>query len=334
MMTWLFRAALVVGCPLLVYTQINHSPRGFLLGLLVGAVLVGIEAVLEAVKLSTFIFGIVGATAGFFISKSSEFALVQIGNDNWLQLWDRYAILRHFAFAILGAALTIRKLPELDTLDKDILAMGKRRGAELKVLDTSAIIDGRIIDICETRFLSGTLVVPRFVLNELHHLSDSPDTLKRARGRRGLDVLARLQENTELSVRILDRDFDEDDVDAKVVLLAKELGGKVLTTDFNLNKVAAVEGIHCLNVNDLATALKPVILPGEVMTLFVMKEGKEREQGVGYLDDGTMVVVEEGKRHIGKRIDVSVSSILQTSAGRMIFGKAKGERQPHEEHRA
>ena len=327
MMTWIFRAALVIGCPLLVYMQISRTNHGIIVGLIVAAVLVGIEAALEAISIFSFISAILGAIGGIFISKLSDYAMIQIGNETWFQTWDRYAILRHFAFGAMGAILAIRKFPELDTLDKDILTMGKRRGAELKVLDTSAIIDGRVIDICETRFLAGTLVVPRFILNELHHLADSPDTLKRARGRRGLDVLARLQENTEISVRILDRDFAEvEEVDAKVVLLTKELGGKVLTTDFNLNKVAAVEGIHCLNINDLATALKPVILPGEIMTLFVMKDGKEREQGVGYLDDGTMVVVEEGKRFIGKRIDVSVTSILQTSAGRMIFGKAKGEK--------
>lgn len=327
MMTWIFRAALLIGCPLLVYVQITHSRHGILIGLAVGGALVALEAALEAISIFSFISAILGAIGGIFISKLSDYVVVQIGNGIWYQAWDRYAILRHFAFGTMGAILAIRKFPELDTLDKDILTMGKRRGAEIKVLDTSAIIDGRVIDICETRFLSGTLVVPRFILTELHHLSDSPDTLKRARGRRGLDVLARLQENTEISVRILDRDFPEaKEVDAKVVLLTKELGGKVLTTDFNLNKVAAVEGIHCLNVNDLATALKPVILPGEMMTLFVMKEGKEREQGIGYLDDGTMVVVEEGKRFIGKRIEVSVTSILQTSAGRMIFGKAKGEK--------
>ncbi|MEK7746981.1 MAG: PIN domain-containing protein, partial [Elusimicrobiota bacterium] len=215
----------------------------------------------------------------------------------------------------------------LDDLDKDILKMGKRRGAELKVMDTSAIIDGRIVDICETKFLSGTLVVPRFVLQELHQLADSADSLKRARGRRGLDILARLQENVEIPVRIIDKDVaGPSEVDAKVVRLAKDLGAKVVTTDFNLNKIAAIEGVVCLNVNDLTTALKPVVLPGESMSLFIMKEGKEREQGVGYLDDGTMVVVEDGKRHIGKRVDLQVSSILQTSAGRMVFGKFRSEK--------
>jgi uncharacterized protein YacL len=255
MITWIFRAAVIVGCPLVVYTQISHTQHGLIVGFLVGAALVGIEFALEAVSILSAISGILGAIGGIFVSKLSDYALIQLGNETWFQIWDRYAILRHFALGAMGAILAIRKFPELDTLDKDILTMGKRRGAEIKVLDTSAIIDGRVIDICETRFLGGTLVVPRFVLNELHHLADSPDTMKRARGRRGLDVLARLQENSEIIIRILDRDFMEaEEVDAKVVLLTKELGGKVLTTDFNLNKVAAVEGIRCLNINDLATA--------------------------------------------------------------------------------
>ncbi|HVE13883.1 MAG TPA: TRAM domain-containing protein, partial [Elusimicrobiota bacterium] len=251
----------------------------------------------------------------------------QMHRDDLYRVWDKYEMLRNFAMAILGAIVFIRKFPELDTLDKDILASAKKRGADFKVLDTSAIIDGRVVDICETRFLSGQVLVPRFILGELQHLADSPDGMRRARGRRGLDMLARLQEGETVPVKILDRDIPEiEGVDAKVVRLARELGAKVVTTDFNLNKVAALEGVVCLNVNDLTTALKPVVLPGETMTIFVMKEGKEREQGVGYLDDGTMVVVEDGKRHIGKRVDCQVASILQTSAGRMIFTKFKAER--------
>ncbi len=206
-------------------------------------------------------------------------------------------------------------------------AAARRRGAEVKVLDASAIIDGRVVDVCETRFLSGSLVVPRFVQAELHRLAGSSDAMQRARGRRGLDILARLQENPEAPVRIVEKDVpDASDIDTKVVRLAKGLGAKVVTTDFNLNKIAALEGVVCLNINDLGTAIKPVVLPGESMPLFMMKEGKERDQGIGYLDDGTMVVVEDGRRFIGKRVEVGVSSILQNPAGRMVFGRAKGEK--------
>jgi len=203
--------------------------------------------------------------------------------------------------------------------------------AGIKLVDTSAIIDGRIVDICETHFISGALVVPRFIVNDLHALSESADQLKRARGRRGLDILARLQELKNAPLRILDKDLPEiKEVDAKAVRLAHDLGAQVITTDFNIHKLAVLEGVTVLNVNDLSTALKPVVLPGEGMSIFVMKDGKEKEQGVGYLDDGTMVVVEEGRRWIGKRVEVSVYSILQTSAGRMIFAKAKPDAKPQQ----
>ncbi|MBI4386289.1 MAG: TRAM domain-containing protein [Elusimicrobia bacterium] len=324
MMIWIFRIGVLAAFPLLAYSQIGHDKTAVLMGLGFAVFLVAVEAALESVNLLTLISGVLGASGGIFASKLLDYTLLQMGNETWYAAWDHYSLLRHVALGALGMIVAIRKFPELDTLDKDILALGKRRGTEIKVVDTSAIIDGRIMDICETHFLSGNLVVPRFVLQELQHLADSQDTLKRARGRRGLDILSRLQENQDVPIKIMDRDVpDQAEVDAKIVRLARELGGKVLTTDFNLNKIAALEGVQCLNVNDLANSLKPVVLPGETMSVFVMKEGKEREQGVGYLDDGTMVVVEEGKRHIGRRIEVSVASILQTSAGRMIFSKAK-----------
>ena len=327
MSIWLFRAFVVLACPAIVYFQITKTPVGALLGLLVGAAIVGVEVFISQISLLTMISGLLGTASGIIVAKLIDYTVLQMGNEHLYVVWDKYSTLRYFAFGVLGMIIAIRKLPEFDDLDKDILKMVRRRGADLKVLDTSAIIDGRVIDISETKFLSGTIVVPRFILQELHHLSDSPDSLKRARGRRGLDILTRLQENPDIPVKIFDKDVPEvSDVDGKVVRLAKDLGAKVITTDFNLNKIAALEGVICLNVNDLCTALKPIVLPGEGMALFVMKEGKEREQGVGYLDDGTMVVIEDGRRFIGKRVEVAVTSILQTSAGRMIFAKAKGEK--------
>lgn len=327
MSIWLFRLFIVLSCPAIVYFQITPSLKGLGLGFAVGAVIVAVEMLIEGVNLLTIISGVLGTSFGIIVAKLIDYTVFQVGNEALWAVWGKYSALRYFAFGVLGMIVAIRKGPELDDLDKDILKMGKRRGADMKVIDTSAIIDGRVMDICETKFLSGTIIVPRFVLNELHHLADSPDALKRARGRRGLDVLARLQENKEIPLRILDKDIpDILEVDGKVVRLARDMGAKVLTTDFNLNKIAALEGVACLNVNDLSTALKAVVLPGEAMALYVMKEGKEREQGIGYLDDGTMVVVEEGRRFIGKRIEVGVTSILQTSAGRMIFGKARGEK--------
>ncbi|QZA33102.1 PIN/TRAM domain-containing protein [Hydrogenibacillus sp. N12] len=196
--------------------------------------------------------------------------------------------------------------------------------AGLKLLDTSVIIDGRIADIVETGFLEGTLLVPEFVLAELQHIADSSDMLKRNRGRRGLDILKRMQKNKHAKVVILERDVEDvHDVDAKLIRLAKELGAKIVTTDFNLNKVCELQGIPVLNVNDLANALKPIVLPGEELVVHVIKDGKEHGQGVAYLDDGTMIVVEGGKEFIGEHIGVLVTSVLQTSAGRMVFAKPK-----------
>jgi uncharacterized protein YacL len=328
MISWIVRVVIFSAFPLVAYFLIAKDAASLVIGCSVGLAVILGEQLLESISLLTVVSGVLGASAGIILSKLVDYAVYQIGNDAFYVDWVKYAILRYFAFSVLGMWVTVRKiLPEIDTLDKDILALAKRRGSEMKVLDTSAVIDGRVVDIAETKFLTGPIVVPRFILHELQRLADSQDGLKRARGRRGLDMLARLQENPDIPVRIVDKDIPGvEDVDGKVVRLAKELGAKVFTTDFNLNKIAALEGVTCLNVNDLTTALKPVVLPGEAMTLFVMKEGKEREQGVGYLDDGTMVVIEEGKRHIGKRVELQVSSILQTSAGRMIFGKFKGER--------
>jgi rRNA maturation endonuclease Nob1 len=191
---------------------------------------------------------------------------------------------------------------------------------QYKVLDTSVIIDGRIADICETGFLDGTLVVPQFVLRELQQVADSSDSLKRNRGRRGLDILQRIQKMSHVQVQIVETDFPEvREVDLKLIELAKRLSGKIVTNDFNLNKVAQLRGVAVLNINELANSLKPVVLPGELLRVFVLKEGKEAGQGVAYLDDGTMVVVDQGKRAIGRTIEVSVTSVLQTTAGKMIF---------------
>ncbi|NLA25944.1 MAG: PIN/TRAM domain-containing protein [Firmicutes bacterium] len=193
-----------------------------------------------------------------------------------------------------------------------------------KILDTSAIIDGRIVDICKTGFLEGIIVVAGFVLEELRHIADSPDLLKRNRGRRGLDILNKIQKEMDIPVQIYEGDFEElAEVDSKLVRLAKVLNGKIITNDFNLNKVCELQGITVLNINELANAVKPVVLPGEEMTAQIIKDGKESGQGVAYLEDGTMVVVEGGKRHIGETIDVLVTSVLQTAAGRMIFAKPK-----------
>ncbi len=203
----------------------------------------------------------------------------------------------------------------------------KSAGRSYKLLDTSVIIDGRISDLCDTAFIEGTLVVPQFVLKELQLVADSADGLKRQRGRRGLDILDHLQKSSQVSVMITEMDFpDIRDVDSKLIELAKRMDARIVTNDLNLNKVARLQGISVMNINELANALRPVVLPGEQMRVFIIKEGKEKDQGVAYLDDGTMVVVDNSRRMIGQTIDVTVTSVLQTTVGKMIFGRFNEER--------
>jgi uncharacterized protein YacL len=222
----------------------------------------------------------------------------------------------------LGLVIGSKKSEELS-----FSPFGTQKGArqsDCRILDTSVIIDGRIADICETGFVEGTLITPRFVLDELQHIADSSDSLKRSRGRRGLDILNRMQKSVGVNIEVVDQDFPKiKGVDGKLIALAKKMGGKIITNDFNLNKVAELQGIKILNVNELANALKPVVLPGELMTVKVIKEGKEPGQGVAYLDDGTMVIIDNAVRHQGETVEVIVTSVLQTTAGRMIFSELK-----------
>ena len=206
----------------------------------------------------------------------------------------------------------------------NLVKLQEDKDKNYKLLDTNVIIDGRIADICKTGFLEGTLLIPVFVLEELQHIADSSDTLRRVRGRRGLDVLQKIREHSGLDVEIMNVDFDDvQEVDSKLVRLAQKLGGKIITNDFNLNKVAQLRGVSVLNINDLSNAVKPVVIPGETMRVQVVKDGKEPGQGVAYLDDGTMIVIENGHRYLSRTISVEVTSALQTSAGRMIFAKPR-----------
>jgi uncharacterized protein YacL len=235
----------------------------------------------------------------------------------------------------LGVTATLSMKEQLRLYFPAVTGQGKYPALNVlrpKILDTNVIIDGRIADICKAGFVEGPIYIPRFVLDELQQIADSSDSLKRARGRRGLDILNQMQQ--EMSLQIETYDSPEagsaEDVDGKLVQLAKDLNGAIVTNDYNLNKIAGLHGIKVLNVNELANALKPVVLPGEEMTVTVIKEGKEQNQGVGYLDDGTMIVVEHGKRHIGETLTVMVTSILQTAAGKMIFADLRSERQEGE----
>lgn len=234
---------------------------------------------------------------------------------------------------VLCADICVRKKDEIIHIFSNIKRSGGNKEGKSKissdrgcpkVLDTSVIIDGRIFDICETGFVESTLVIPTFVLDELRHIADSSDSLKRTKGRRGLDILNKIQKELSIKVEIWEGDFkDIKEVDIKLLKLAQTLNGKVVTNDYNLNKVAELQGVPVLNINELANAVKPVLLPGEIMNTIVIKEGKESGQGVAYLDDGTMIVIEDGRRFIGENITVVVTSVLQTAAGRMIFAKSK-----------
>ena len=285
-----------------------------------------IEVELQNVPAYEIALGSVGLIVGLVIA----FLFSQpFYNLNIPYLGVIISIILYLIFGYLGIKIPTRKKEEFTNVvgsmkrgSKDKLKSNCRSCP--KVLDTSVIIDGRIADICKTGFIEGPLVIPEFVLEELQHIADSSDSLKRNRGRRGLDILNKIQKELDIEVIIHDKKFeDEKEVDTKLLKLTQLLKGKIITNDYNLNKVAEVQGIDVLNINELANAVKPVVLPGEEMVVQVIKDGKETGQGLAYLDDGTMIVVEGGKKHIGETIDVLVTSVLQTSAGRMIFAKPK-----------
>ena len=228
--------------------------------------------------------------------------------------------------AYLGAAVALRRRADLEPVSAVLFPGGARRADGRKILDTSAIIDGRIADVCETGFVEGSLVVPQFVLQELQHIADAADPLRRARGKRGFEVLERLQRMPKPKVEVMELDFPQvREVDGKLMELARTLSAKILTNDANLSRVAQLRGIEVLNINELAGALRPVALPGEPMRVLVVREGKEAGQGVGYLDDGTMVVVDGGRRYLSQTVEVTVTSVLQTTAGRMVFTRLRDE---------
>ena len=281
-----------------------------------------IETALKSVPTQDIAVGVTGLVIGLLVGALLGLALHRIPLiGNYLT-----ALVTLFT-GYLGTSLMLNRKEEMTFLTNLFTrqARADKSGARsAKILDTSVIIDGRIVDIAATGFLEGVIIVPGFVLEELRHIADSSDTLKRNRGRRGLDILNRIQKESHIPVQIVEHDFDDiPEVDSKLIKLAKMLKGKIVTNDYNLNKVCELQGVPVLNINELANAIKPVVLPGEEMPAQIIKDGKEIGQGVAYLDDGTMVVVEGGRRYIGETIDVVVTSVLQTAAGRMIFAKPK-----------
>src|ERR1700683_266971 len=316
----LFIAVVSVACYFIEPFHLSQ-PQDAGVGALVGAGIVLFEWKLRRVSLKRLIGAGIGSILG--ICGAYLFALViraslPAGNtQSFLQ------ILVMLLMAYVGLIVGASKGDLLNLAALGGVFGGEKQGKHsYKILATSVIIDGRIADIAETEFLDGIIVTPQFVLRELQLVADSADSLKRNRGRRGLDVLQRLQKMATLSIQIVEDDFPAvREVDLKLIELAKVYEGKIITNDFNLNKVAQLQGVEVLNINELANSLKPIVLPGEIMKVFILKEGKEYNQGVAYLDDGTMVVVDNARKMIGKTIDVSVTSVLQTTAGKMIFGK-------------
>ncbi len=298
-----------------------HPAADAALGAIIGSAVVLFEMRLRTISLKRLIGAAIGSILGilgaYLFSLVLRDAIHTESTRSFLEL--TIILLMSYIGLIVGAN-------KGDLLN--LAALGGVFGGEIKskrsykILDTSVIIDGRIADIADTGFLDGTLVIPQFVLRELQLVADSADSLKRNRGRRGLDILQRIQKIANLQVQIVEDDFPAvREVDMKLIELAKELEAKIITNDFNLNKVANLQGVEVLNINELANSLKPIVLPGEAMKVFILKEGKEYNQGVAYLDDGTMVVVDNARKMIGKTIDIAVTSVLQTTAGKMIFGK-------------
>ena len=290
------------------------------LGLGLALLIVAAEARLRETKLTDLIGGLLGLAVGLAIAKTVIAALAWADTANpVVQFMHSLALV---VLPYLGLVIGARNADILEPARLRSLFRETRPTKRYRILDTSVIIDGRISDIVETGFLDGTLVVPQFVLKELQAVADSSDPLKRNRGRRGLDILHRIQKMTGVEVIVSDMDFpDVREVDLKLIEAARAMSGRIVTTDFNLNKVAQLRGVDVLNINELANSLKPVVLPGEQMNVFITKEGKEYNQGVAYLDDGTMVVVDHARAKIGKTLDIVVTSVLQTTAGRMIFGR-------------
>ena len=289
---WIFRISTLVAFPFVTYTFLGKDWNSFLAGLACGAVVIAGEVLFKRMRLIKIMIGCTGILLGLMLYTLIGYGMQNFAGGVDADFWTKYNQYILIGFLVFGLLAALFKSRDLEGLSY--------KGHHLKIADVSALVDGRIVDLCEIDFLSGVIVIPVFVMDELNRMATSKDKLEQARGRRGLDVVTRLQKIKDIEVRFTSK-----------------------TPNFTINKLAALKKVIALNIADLTTALKPVILPGESMSLFVMKDGKEKEQGIGYLDDGTMVVVEEGRKHIGKRVEVSVVSIYQTSTGRMIFAKIK-----------
>src|SRR5918992_3002610 len=315
--------AILVGAGYLLRPLPGHPAVSAAAGFLVAAAIILFEMRIQRASLKTLIGAAVGSILGIVGAYLIGSLVTGLHPRSISPETQTFLVLSlTFLMAYIGLVVGAAKGEYLELSALGGIFSDKSTQRDVKILDTSVIIDGRIADVAEAGFLSGSIVIPQFILRELQQVADSPDSSKRQRGRRGLDMLNRLQSNNTLDIQIVDNDFPAvREVDLKLLELSKQLGAVVVTNDFNLNKVAQLHGVSVLNINELANALKPVVLPGEQMRVFILKEGKEYNQGVAYLDDGTMVVVDNARRMIGRNADIAVTSVLQTTAGKMIFGR-------------
>jgi len=326
-MSWEMGAVRVIFVIILTTAALHLRPFGLseikstTLGLALGLFFIFFEIRLEKASLKRLMGAAFGSILGILGALMISHLLSMTAIDKEANSFFQVTLLLLMAYVGLVLGSNKGELLNLGALG-GLFSTEKVSRKNFKILDTSVIIDGRIADVCETSFVDGMLIVPQFVLRELQLVADSSDPMKPNRGRRGLDILARMQKMSNITVQIVEEDFPQvREVDLKLIELARLYEGKIVTNDFNLNKVAQLQGVPVLNINELANSLKPVVLPGEIMRVFILKEGKEYNQGVAYLDDGTMVVVDNAKKMISKTIDISVTSVLQTTAGKMIFGK-------------
>ena len=327
MSIFIFRLVVVAFITLAGYffPPFNLLPQyGALTGFLLCVMIIYLETVIRRSQFKTIWSSTLGTFAGVLLGWALGSVYQTISKDEYTATFIRVFFL--IIMPYIGFLVGSKKSEWLIPAHLMRFFSEKAEGRTHKIVDTSVIIDGRIADICDTSFIEGSLIVPQFILKELQLVADSSDSVKRQRGRRGLEVLDHLQKSKEVNVIITELDFpDVVDVDSKLIELAKHMGAKIVTNDFNLHKVAKLQGISVQNINELANALKPVVLPGESINAFILKEGKEKDQGVAYLDDGTMVVVDNSRKMIGQTIDVTVTSVLQTTVGKMIFGRYNGE---------
>jgi uncharacterized protein YacL len=330
--SWTLRILLFLICGISGYYLIQgFSPSppipllGFIGGLLLAALTLLVEKGLKKIPLKNLLGSFIGLILGIMIANLLSNVFFSNLYNHQETVLPLFGVL-YGVCGYIGLRIGFKKGEEIHLPSKKLFSKNLPQGENAKILDTSVIIDGRIADITETGFIEGALIIPQFVLNELQHIADSSDSIKRTRGKRGLEVLHHIQKQANVDVRIVDKDYPAvKEVDSKLIELAKEVHGKIITNDSNLNKVAELQGIEVLNINELANSIKPVVLPGEEINVKILKEGKEMGQGVAYLDDGTMIVVDNGRKQMGKTIDVVVTSVLQTPAGRMIFARLKEE---------